>query len=123
MSTLVPMRPAREGDRYAMLIGVAAYDSDAYRDLPPVRADLHCLRAVLQHTGIGMYHDCAMVPDPTRAEMLHAVEAYLEARQPNETALLYFSGYGARAHPVSRTVRVPAWRILAGERALAPLLD
>ncbi|MGW1900146.1 hypothetical protein ACWCQB_22450 [Streptomyces hirsutus] len=30
-------------------------------------------------------------------------------------------GSGAKACPVGRTVRVPAWRILAGEEALAPL--
>ncbi|WP_240497320.1 hypothetical protein [Streptomyces hirsutus] len=30
-------------------------------------------------------------------------------------------GYGATACPVGRTVRVPAWRILASEEALAPL--
>ncbi|WP_020122455.1 hypothetical protein [Streptomyces canus] len=30
-------------------------------------------------------------------------------------------GHGAKPCPVSRTVRVPAWRILAGDTALAPL--
>ncbi|MHC3450962.1 DEAD/DEAH box helicase [Streptomyces prasinus] len=30
-------------------------------------------------------------------------------------------GYGAKACPVGRTVRVPAWRILAGEESSAPL--
>ncbi|MFE2179595.1 AAA domain-containing protein [Streptomyces sp. NPDC059455] len=83
-----------DNDRYAMLVGVSTYDSDAYPDLPPVRADLHYMRAVLENTGIGMYNDCALVPEPTRAEMLHAVETFLEERQPSETALLYFSGHG-----------------------------
>ncbi|MER6088779.1 caspase, EACC1-associated type [Streptomyces bluensis] len=83
-----------DNDRFAMLVGVSTYDSDAYHDLPPVRADLHYMRAVLQNTEIGMYNDCAMVPEPTRAEMLHAIETFLEARQPSETALLYFSGHG-----------------------------
>ncbi|MDH6625678.1 hypothetical protein M2271_003489 [Streptomyces sp. LBL] len=83
-----------DNDRYAMLVGVSTYDSDAYRDLPPVRADLHYMRAVLENTEIGMYNDCAMVAEPTRAEMLHAIETFLEARQPSETALLYFSGHG-----------------------------
>ncbi|WP_338783643.1 hypothetical protein [Streptomyces sp. DG1A-41] len=32
-------------------------------------------------------------------------------------------GYGAKACPVGRTVRVPAWRILAGGEVLAPLFD
>ncbi|MGW0913755.1 AAA domain-containing protein [Streptomyces sp. NPDC002784] len=32
-------------------------------------------------------------------------------------------GHGAKTCPVSRTVRVPAWRILSGETALAPLFD
>jgi hypothetical protein len=32
-------------------------------------------------------------------------------------------GQGAKACPVSRTVRVPAWRIVSGETALAPLFD
>ncbi|WP_381801531.1 caspase family protein [Streptomyces niveus] len=41
-----------------------------------------------------MYYACAMVPEPTRAEMLHAVESFLEDRQASETALLYFSGHG-----------------------------
>ncbi|GAA0475747.1 caspase, EACC1-associated type [Streptomyces olivaceiscleroticus] len=83
-----------ENDRYAMLIGVSTYDSDRYHDLPPVRADLHYMQAVLESTEIGMYNTCAMVPEPTRAEMLHAIEEFLEARQSSETALLYFSGHG-----------------------------
>ncbi|QES57141.1 peptidase C14 [Streptomyces venezuelae] len=83
-----------ENDRYAMLIGVSMYDSDRYHDLPPVRADLHYMRAVLESTEIGMYNDCAMVAEPTRAEMLYAVEQFLEERQSSETALLYFSGHG-----------------------------
>uniref|UniRef100_A0AAU2V0F8 AAA domain-containing protein n=1 Tax=Streptomyces sp. NBC_00003 TaxID=2903608 RepID=A0AAU2V0F8_9ACTN len=83
-----------ENDRYAMLIGVSTYDSDRYHDLPPVRADLHYMQAVLESLEIGMYNECAMVPEPTRAEMLHAIEEFLEERQPSETALLYFSGHG-----------------------------
>lgn len=83
-----------DNDRFAMLVGVSTYDSDAYHDLPPVRADLHYMRAVLQNTEIGMYNDCEMVAEPTRAEMLHAIETFLNARQPSETALLYFSGHG-----------------------------
>ncbi len=83
-----------DNDRYAMLIGVSTYNSDLYHDLPPVRADLHYMRAVLESTEIGMYNDCAMVAEPTRAEMLHAVEQFLEERQSSETALLYFSGHG-----------------------------
>ncbi|MEU2234822.1 caspase, EACC1-associated type [Streptomyces vietnamensis] len=83
-----------DNDRYAMLIGVSTYDSDRYRDLPPVRADLHYMQAVLESTEIGMYNECAMVAEPTRAEMLHAIEEFLEERQASETALLYFSGHG-----------------------------
>ncbi|WP_392900231.1 hypothetical protein [Streptomyces sp. LN699] len=41
-----------------------------------------------------MYNDCAMVAEPTRAEMPYAVELFLEEQQPSETALLYFSGHG-----------------------------
>ncbi|MDT9693708.1 AAA domain-containing protein [Streptomyces sp. P9(2023)] len=83
-----------DNDRYAMLIGVSTYDSDRYHDLPPVRADLHYMRAVLESTEIGMYNACAMVSEPTRAEMLYAVEQFLEEREASETALLYFSGHG-----------------------------
>ncbi|MFE1173106.1 AAA domain-containing protein [Streptomyces sp. NPDC058773] len=81
-------------DRHALLVGVSTYDSETYADLPAVRADLHYMRAVLENTEIGMYNECALAAEPTRAEMLHAVESYLEARQPSETALLYFSGHG-----------------------------
>jgi hypothetical protein len=83
-----------QNDRYAMLISVSTYESDRYPDLQPVRADLHYMQAVLQSLEIGMYNECAMVPEPTRAEMLHAIEEFLEARQSSETALLYFSGHG-----------------------------
>ncbi|MFE7384531.1 AAA domain-containing protein [Streptomyces zhihengii] len=83
-----------DNDRYAMLIGVSTYDSERYHDLPPVRADLHYMQAVLESTEIGMYNECAMVAEPTRAEMLHAIEEFLEERQASETALLYFSGHG-----------------------------
>ncbi|MCN9242971.1 AAA domain-containing protein [Streptomyces sp. RY43-2] len=83
-----------ENDRYALLVGVSTYDNDAYHDLPAVRADLHYMRAVLQNTEIGMYNECELAPEPTRTEMLHAIETFLEERQPSETALLYFSGHG-----------------------------
>ncbi|MFE9097032.1 AAA domain-containing protein [Streptomyces sp. NPDC007264] len=83
-----------DNDRHALLVGVSAYDSEAYQDLSAVRADLHYMRAVLENTEIGMYNECAVAAEPTRAEMLHAVETFLEARQPSETALLYFSGHG-----------------------------
>lgn len=77
-----------------MLIGVSRYDSSTYHDLPSVRADLHYMRAVLENTEIGMYNECAMVAEPTRVEMLHSIETFLEERQQNEMALLYFSGHG-----------------------------
>ncbi|MGR6535877.1 caspase, EACC1-associated type [Streptomyces sp. SS52] len=83
-----------DNDRHALLVGVSTYDSEAYQDLPAVRADLHYMRAVLENTEIGMYNECAVAAEPTRAEMLHAVETFLEARQASETALLYFSGHG-----------------------------
>ncbi|MGI5336747.1 caspase, EACC1-associated type [Streptomyces sp. CA-181903] len=83
-----------DNDRHALLVGVSTYDSETYADLPAVRADLHYMRAVLENTEIGMYNECALAAEPTRAEMLHAVETFLEARQPSETALLYFSGHG-----------------------------
>ncbi|MEV4505198.1 caspase, EACC1-associated type [Streptomyces klenkii] len=83
-----------DNDRHALLVGVSTYDSETYADLPAVQADLHYMRAVLENTEIGMYNECALAAEPTRAEMLHAVETFLEARQPSETALLYFSGHG-----------------------------
>uniref|UniRef100_UPI002FDC0F05 caspase family protein n=1 Tax=Streptomyces sp. IBSBF 3352 TaxID=2903523 RepID=UPI002FDC0F05 len=83
-----------DNDRHALLVGVSTYDSEAYQNLSAVRADLHYMRAVLENTEIGMYNECAVAAEPTRAEMLHAVETFLEARQPSETALLYFSGHG-----------------------------
>ncbi|MFE3643673.1 AAA domain-containing protein [Streptomyces sp. NPDC059169] len=83
-----------DNDRHALLVGVSTYDSGTYQDLPAVRADLHYMRAVLENTEIGMYNECASAAEPTRAEMLHAVATFLEARQPSETALLYFSGHG-----------------------------
>ncbi|MEE1748614.1 caspase, EACC1-associated type [Streptomyces sp. JV184] len=83
-----------DNDRYAMLIGVSTYVSEHYHDLPPVRADLHYMQAVLESTEIGMYNECAILSEPTRSEMLYAVEQFLEERQPSETALLYFSGHG-----------------------------
>ncbi|MEU3560277.1 AAA domain-containing protein [Kitasatospora sp. NPDC006786] len=83
-----------ENDRYALLLGVSTYESDAYHDLPSVRADLHYMRAVLESTEIGMYNECAVVAEPTRAEMLRALEDFLGERQQSETALVYFSGHG-----------------------------
>ena len=84
----------RNNDRYAMLIGVSTYDNEHYHDLPAVRADLHYMQAVLESTEIGQYNDCEVVAEPTRAEMLHAIESFLEERQQSDSALLYFSGHG-----------------------------
>ncbi|WP_282082273.1 caspase family protein [Streptomyces tendae] len=99
---------------------------------------------MLENTEIGMYNECGVAAEPTRAEMLHAVETFLEARQPSETALLYFSGHGeccehdGQLYFLTRDtdpggvpgadapvlpVRVSAWRIPSGEHALAPLID
>lgn len=83
-----------DNDRHALLVGVSTYDSETYADLPAVRADLHYMRAVLENLEIGMYNECEVAAEPARAEMLHAIETFLEARQPSETALLYFSGHG-----------------------------
>ncbi|MFJ6379288.1 AAA domain-containing protein [Kitasatospora sp. NPDC092039] len=83
-----------DNDRYALLLGVSAYDSATYHDLPSVRADLHYMRAVLESTEIGMYNECAVVAEPTRTEMLRSIEDFLGERQQSETALLYFSGHG-----------------------------
>ncbi|MFD8752905.1 AAA domain-containing protein [Kitasatospora sp. NPDC059577] len=83
-----------DNDRYALLLGVSTYESDTYHDLPSVRADLHYMRAVLESTEIGMYNECAVVAEPTRAEMLRALEDFLAERQQSETALVYFSGHG-----------------------------
>ncbi|MEV7597054.1 AAA domain-containing protein [Kitasatospora sp. NPDC089797] len=83
-----------DNDRYALLLGVSTYESDSYHDLPSVQADLHYMRAVLESTEIGMYNECAVVAEPTRAEMLRALENFLAERQQSETALVYFSGHG-----------------------------
>ncbi|MER5865194.1 AAA domain-containing protein [Kitasatospora sp. NPDC002040] len=83
-----------DNDRYALLVGVSTYDSARYHELPAVRADLHYMQAVLESTEIGMYNDCAVVAEPTRAEMLRAIEDFLGERQASETALVYFSGHG-----------------------------
>ncbi|MFI0037922.1 hypothetical protein ACH4NS_20900 [Streptomyces mutabilis] len=32
-------------------------------------------------------------------------------------------GHGAKTCPVGRVIRVPAWRVLAGEELLAPVFD
>ncbi|MBF9071542.1 caspase, EACC1-associated type [Streptacidiphilus fuscans] len=81
-------------DRYALLVGVSQYTHPHVRDLPAVRADLHYMKEVLERLDIGMFNPCTTVAEPTRAEMMCAVEDYLADRQQSETALLYFSGHG-----------------------------
>lgn len=80
----------------ALLIGVENYSHPELEDLRCARADTAQLRQVLEHPGVGAFTHVQVLADPTAAEMSRELVEFLNGCGPQDLAMLYISGHGAR---------------------------
>jgi hypothetical protein len=81
--------------RRALLIGIEHYADQRFSRLASTRADLQQLGDVLNDRAIGGF-EVRVEPDLLAGEMRTAIEEFCRERNPDELALVYISGHGAR---------------------------
>lgn len=81
--------------RRALLIGTEHYRDPSWARLPCTRADTEQLAAVLRDRTIGGF-DVSVVTDLGAEDMRAAIERFCRSCQPDDLALIYLSGHGAR---------------------------
>lgn len=79
--------------KHALLVGVGSYEDRSLSPLPAVRADLDCLKQVLEEPRIGGF-EVETVAEPNAHTMQAAIGVFLDARTPDDLVLLYVSGHG-----------------------------
>lgn len=82
--------------RRALLIGNERCDDARFGPLPSTQADIWQLRQVLEHRSIGAFSSVTLLADLTADDMRQAISEFLESCEPDELALVYVSGHGAR---------------------------
>jgi GUN4-like/Caspase domain len=78
--------------RVALLIGVSEYGT-GLRPLPAASRDVEALQQVLAKKDIGNFDAITALVNPNQSEMAEAIETWAVGHQPDDVALLFFSGY------------------------------
>jgi caspase domain-containing protein len=82
--------------RRALLIGNEHYDDSRFLPLPSTRADIWGLEQVLRHRNIGGFGSITSRDNLTADDMRMAISEFMGECEPDELALVYFSGHGTR---------------------------
>ncbi|MGW2651002.1 caspase, EACC1-associated type [Streptomyces sp. NPDC001393] len=82
--------------RRALLIGNEHYDDSRFLPLPSTRADIWGLEQVLRHRNIGGFVSIISRGNLTADDMRLAISEFMGECEPDELALVYFSGHGTR---------------------------
>lgn len=94
--SLVPAQAAT----YALLIGVGEYDDPKVPDLPFIDNDVRNLENTLARYGgiesgrIMKLHDDSVDYPPTKSNVEQQVPLLIQALQPEDTVIIFFSGHG-----------------------------
>ncbi|MFI6575813.1 AAA domain-containing protein [Nocardiopsis sp. NPDC050513] len=123
------MSPRRRRTRTAVLIGVGVHDGGDFPDLASPRADLDVIGAAIRRNC--QFDQVRVLPDPTRAQALEAIEAPLVEGHPDDLVLVSFSGHGfmpdrtGRLHLALRDTRRgrPAATAISAEQLQGLLSD
>ncbi|MCA1226592.1 MULTISPECIES: AAA domain-containing protein [unclassified Saccharopolyspora] len=83
--------------RHALLIHTENYQDGHFEALPSTRADVWQLKQVLEHRSIGGFASVRIASDRTADDMRVEIAEFLDEREQDELAFLYFSGHGVRA--------------------------
>ncbi|HEY9618897.1 MAG TPA: GUN4 domain-containing protein [Crinalium sp.] len=78
--------------RVALLIGVSEYGA-GLRPLPAASRDVEAVQQVLGKKEIGNFDEVKALVNPSQSEMAESIETWAVSHQPNDVALLFFSGY------------------------------
>ena len=80
------------GRRTALLVGVGQYS--LLPAVPPSRPNLRAMEAALRDSG---FSQISSLPDCTMSEFQAARDVFLRGLKPEDTVVVYFSGYGVAA--------------------------
>ncbi|MBW4655493.1 MAG: caspase family protein [Kaiparowitsia implicata GSE-PSE-MK54-09C] len=81
--------------KYALLIGVDTY-GEGLQPLPAASKDVAALQEVLLNPQMGGFNEAKPLINPTQLEMAREIELWVQDRQPEDLALLFFSGHGVK---------------------------
>jgi len=86
------------GRRRALLIGIEAYRSDRFANLPSVGVDVRELAKVLRDPQIGYFDDVVEKAGTSfgAEDVRREINSFLGACEPNDFVVLYVSGHGTR---------------------------
>jgi hypothetical protein len=123
------LRPPR---RFALLIGVGAYEDARIVDLPACERDASALAEVLLDPTIGLFPTDAVTlltdAEVTRARVVEALDGLARRAGPEDLVVVFFSGHGAtdekgRASWVMHDTKIDQLRSTAlGELEISELL-
>jgi uncharacterized caspase-like protein len=84
--------------KYALLIGVSEYRTEAFNPLPSATADVEAMRQVLQHPEMGGFaaDQIVSLTNPTKTKVEDAIFELFEGKRQDDLLLFYFSGHGAK---------------------------
>ncbi len=113
------LRPPR---RFALVIGVGAYDDARIVDLPACERDATELAAVLRDPAVGLFPADAVTvltdQAVTRTSVVEALDGLARRAGPDDLVIVFFSGHGAtdekgRAYWIMRDTRIDQLRSTA----------
>ncbi|ESA32115.1 sulfatase-modifying factor protein [Leptolyngbya sp. Heron Island J] len=81
--------------KYALLIGIAEYP-DGLTNLPAATEDVAALERVLVDKTLGGFDHVQTLTDLPAGQLTRAIELWFADRQPDDLALLFFSGHGLK---------------------------
>lgn len=82
--------------KVALLIGVGEYSEDSgFKPLSAPTKDVEAMKRVLEHPEIGGFEVTTLI-NPNQSEMAIKIETWLMERKPDDLAVLFYSGHGAK---------------------------
>jgi uncharacterized caspase-like protein len=125
-------RPAENGRKVALLVGVSQYRSESLKSLKYAERDVEELAEVLRSCGYAA-DDVKVLTHreaardrrrlPSRRNVLEALAALLKDRSPNDTVLIAFAGHGVQFRDDAEVYFCPADADLARSATLLALAD
>lgn len=82
-------------DKYALLIGISEYP-DGLTNLPAAVEDVSAFQRVLTDETLGGFDHVEALTDLSAGQMTRTIELWFADRQPDDLALLFFSGHGLK---------------------------
>ncbi len=82
--------------KFALLIGVSNYAGENLSNLPAATKDATALKEILEDPQLGNFDEVTVLSDPSRDEMARTIAVWIDKKQSDDLALLFFSGHGLK---------------------------